>query len=107
MTYGTIPVVRRTGGLADTVEDAGEDCRTGTGFVFGEFSAAAFGGAVRRALAAYRDPSRWASLVGRAMATDWSWARSAAAYEALYRQVLARPPARAGDIGFPKRGLRP
>jgi len=91
MTYGAIPVVRRVGGLADTVEDAGEPpFRNGTGFVFDRFDAGAFLGALRRALAAYRDERAWAALVARAMARDWSWDSSAARYAELYDAEIAR-----------------
>ena len=80
---GTIPIVRRVGGLADTVEDGV------TGFVFDAFTPAALTGAVRRAIAVYRDPPRWERMVREAMVRDFSWGPSAAAYTALYRRVLA------------------
>ncbi|HEY8484578.1 MAG TPA: glycogen synthase GlgA [Longimicrobiales bacterium] len=75
--YGTPPVVRRTGGLVDTVEDGR------TGFVFEEASPRALCGAVERAIAAWRGPD-WDELRRRCMRLDRSWARSAAVYEALY-----------------------
>jgi starch synthase len=82
LRYGTIPVVRATGGLADTVSDA-------TGFTFLPFTAEAFRGALDRCLAVYRDePGRWGELRQTGMNQDWSWGRSAAEYEALYSQLL-------------------
>lgn len=92
MRYGTIPIVRATGGLADTVVDASEAER-GTGFVFTEPSAPAFLACVRRALAAWKHPRGWRDLQRRAMQQDFSWDRSAREYLALY-QGLA--PAGAG-----------
>ncbi len=89
MIYGTVPVVRRTGGLADTVEDSGAP-GAGTGFVFDEFAPGALVEATRGAIARYRDAEAWRSLVRRGMAGDWSWEASASEYETLYRKMLAR-----------------
>ncbi|MGH2377479.1 MAG: glycogen synthase, partial [Candidatus Limnocylindria bacterium] len=75
--YGTIPVVRSVGGLADTVRDADADGGSGTGFAFSPYRAEALSDAVRRALRAYRDEARWAALVERVMRLDHSWAASA------------------------------
>jgi starch synthase len=88
MTYGTIPIVRRTGGLADTVEDSPE-AGTGTGFVFEAFEPAALLEALVRAIARFRDPAAWGGLVRRAMGRDWSWDRSAGEYVRLYEKMLA------------------
>jgi starch synthase len=89
MIYGTVPIVRRTGGLADTVEDAAEDEPSkGTGFLFDEFKADALLGCVRRALARFRDPDAWHRLVENAMKGDWSWDRSAGEYVRLYENLL-------------------
>jgi starch synthase len=90
MRYGTIPVVRRTGGLADTVVDADEDRAAGNGFVFGPAQPSALMEAARRAIAAYRDAERWHELQRRAMAKDFSWSRPARQYEALYRWTIDR-----------------
>jgi starch synthase len=90
MRYGTPPVARRTGGLGDTIVDAHEDPAGGTGFLFDEASPAALRFAVERALAVRADPARWAALVRRAMAVDWSWERaSAPAYVAMFRRAVA------------------
>ena len=85
LRYGTPPVVRRTGGLADTVADAaGPD---GVGFVFDEATPASLGAALARAIEAWREPDRWGSLVRRGMDADHGWAAPAAAYEDLYRSL--------------------
>jgi starch synthase len=88
MRYGTIPVVRATGGLADTVRDADADPADGDGFVFGPPAASALLDAATRAMAAYRDPGRWQALMRRAMARDFSWAASAPRYVDAYRRAL-------------------
>lgn len=88
LRYGTLPVVRRVGGLADTVVDAGKGGKdAGTGFVFDAATPSTLGDALARAVAAYRDPGRWSALVRRAMAQDHSWAVPARAYMALYASL--------------------
>lgn len=90
LRYGTLPIVRRTGGLADTVVDLDEDPGDGVGFVFDEYSSAALGQAVDRALRWYYDDKdgwHWAKV--RAMLRDNSWGRSAGIYKQLYEVVLA------------------
>ncbi len=84
--YGTIPVARRVGGLADTVAD-GE-----TGFLFDAYVPAALTGAVEQAVETYRTPARWAWMVEHAVERDFSWEHSAAAYASAYRRVLAASP---------------
>jgi starch synthase len=95
LRYGTVPVVRRTGGLTDTVTEFDPARRTGTGFLFDEFSADALLDAVRRAVAAFRRPENWSVLVRNAMTEDFSWDASAREYAQLYKKVLrpqgARP----------------
>jgi starch synthase len=76
--YGTPPVARATGGLADTVTDGV------TGFLFAEAERAALVAAVRRALAAHADPARWSSIQRAGMARDFSWSAAARRYAALY-----------------------
>lgn len=88
LRYGGVPVVRRTGGLADTVTEFDPARRTGTGFVFDAFTPDALLGAMRRAAAAYRQPSSWKALVRNAMAEDFSWDASAREYVTLYRKAL-------------------
>ncbi len=81
MRYGTVPVVRETGGLADTVHE------NVNGFVFSWMDAHPFWLACQRAITAYKSDG-WADLVKRAMAFDSSWTRSAATYESLYAEAL-------------------
>ncbi|MEO5374536.1 MAG: glycogen synthase GlgA [Alphaproteobacteria bacterium] len=87
LRYGTIPVVRRTGGLADTVFDA-LDGAEATGFVFRESTLEDFQNAIHRALALYRQPSAWQELQRRAMGQDFSWRRAAENYRRLYRELV-------------------
>ena len=83
--YGAVPIVRRTGGLADSVQDAAQP--QGTGVVFEEASAAALVAAIRRAYSCWREVEPWRALQQRGMAADFSWARSAHAYHALYEAL--------------------
>lgn len=85
MRYGAVPVVRATGGLADTVHDGD------TGFSFGPYSVDAFWHAVTRALELYyADPAAWRAMVLRDMAADFSWASSARGYEQVFNWAAAR-----------------
>ena len=88
LRYGTVPIVRATGGLNDTVEDADAAPDTGTGFKFVDYTPAALVQTVRRALSAYRDPERWTAIQQRGMRLDHSWDASAAEYVKLYRTML-------------------
>ncbi len=88
LRYGTPPVVRAVGGLADTVEDYDGRGR-GTGFKFTPLDPAALVAAVHRALDAWRDRRAWRGLQTRGMAVDFSWSGSAARYEELYRRLGA------------------
>jgi starch synthase len=88
LRYGTIPVVRRTGGLADTVFDADAE-PSGNGFVFEPAEADALLDASVRAIAAWRDRPRWSVLMSRGMAIDHAWDGPAAEYEALYARGLS------------------
>jgi starch synthase len=92
LKYGTVPVVRGTGGLADTVVDANPQtlaAGTATGFAFIPYTPAALLATVQRGLDLYRgQPERWLALIQNAMRQDWSWNRSAAEYEKLYRSLV-------------------
>jgi starch synthase len=92
LRYGAVPLVRRTGGLADTVTEFDAARRTGTGFLFDALSADALVDAVRRATAAWERPELWGALVKNAMTDDFSWDASAREYATLYRKIL-RPQA--------------
>jgi starch synthase len=91
LKYGTVPVVRATGGLCDTVVDATFErlgAGTATGFAFVAMTAEAFLEAVERALRLFRNqPEQWLRLVRTGMRQDWSWRRSAAEYERLYEKL--------------------
>lgn len=94
LRYGTLPVVRRTGGLADTVVDATASTiadRTATGFVFDEVTGDDLTAAIGRALTLYREPLTWRRLQMQAMACDFSWQASATQYAALYSAASCLP----------------
>jgi starch synthase len=87
--YGTVPVVRRTGGLADTVEPYDRAADTGTGFVFDHFTAEGLSWALRYAIGLYReDRAAWTRMVVRGMSQDFSWARQVGRYEDIYRRLV-------------------
>jgi starch synthase len=90
LRYGTVPIVRKTGGLADTVEPFDPATKRGTGFWFEEFSARALEGALRRALECYQDPDAWRALQQNGMARDFSWERQVKRYLELYGRLGAR-----------------
>jgi starch synthase len=83
LRYGTVPIVRATGGLEDTVMDA--EAPEGNGIKFAEYSRSAIVGAVKRALELYADRPRWAALQRSGMAIDPSWDVSAREYVKVYR----------------------
>lgn len=90
MKYGTVPIVRNTGGLADTVVDADRDPAGGTGFTFERYDTEELKEAVSRALAAYADRARWNAIVLRGMKQDFSWDASARKYASLYERALRK-----------------
>ena len=90
MRYGTLPIVRATGGLTDTVRDADESPKAGTGFVFRDFTVDALLDAIRRGLDAFRNGRRWKSLQRSAMQQDHSWDVSAREYVKVYREAENR-----------------
>ncbi|HEY8219795.1 MAG TPA: glycogen synthase GlgA [Methylobacter sp.] len=90
LRYGTVPVVRKTGGLADTVVDTLPETlhdNTATGFVFDEASPGALMEAIKRALIVYSYPKPWKQLQTNGMQKDYSWTKSAQQYVALYNQL--------------------
>lgn len=90
LRYGTIPIVRSTGGLADTVVDTTPEtlqAGSATGFTFKEPTPAALASAIRRALFCYLDPKTWSQIQSTGMAQDFSWERSARAYADVYRHL--------------------
>ncbi|HET6680985.1 MAG TPA: glycosyltransferase, partial [Gemmatimonadaceae bacterium] len=86
--YGAIPIARRVGGLADTIEDGV------TGFLFDEYSSESFMDAAVRALDHYQDRAGWQAMLREAMSREFGWERSEARYRELYRRVLAYHAAR-------------
>jgi starch synthase len=95
LRYGTPPIVRATGGLADTVTDTNEQtlaAGTATGFRFSSYDAHALWLACQRALGLWRErPDLWRQVMRNGMRQDWSWDRSAAEYEALYVRLCRNP----------------
>ena len=93
LRYGTPPIVRNTGGLADTVVDTSAVTLadgSANGFSFDKINPAALLGAIDRALACYADADTWHQLQASGMAADYSWSRSAKTYMALYAKLLNR-----------------
>jgi starch synthase len=90
LRYGAVPVVRKTGGLGDTVFDAKENYKEANGFTFDEYTPEALWGAVTRALEAYHEKKKWEKLVRSGMNADYSWERSARKYDELYRKALKK-----------------
>ena len=89
MRYGTLPIVRETGGLKDTVEPYNEYEHTGTGFSFANYNAHEMLNTIRYALKIYYDEKKeWDAMVKRAMKQDFSWERSAKEYERLYEKII-------------------
>jgi starch synthase len=88
LRYGTIPIVRHTGGLADSVQHFDPSSGQGTGCVFNDYDAPAVRWAVGTALDWYGTPESWRQLMQNAMAQDFSWARQTLQYDSLYRELL-------------------
>jgi starch synthase len=90
LRYGTIPVVRNTGGLHDTVHNYSPDTwttRRGTGFVFNGYEQENFLAALNQALKIYNSPKVWQAIIRRAMRQDFSWHKSATSYLSLYNRL--------------------
>ncbi len=91
MRFGTVPIARRTGGLADTIKDYDHLRRAGTGFLFHDLSSSALLDGVKRALCVYTDAAAMKGLAKNAMAQDFSWTVSARKYLELYREAKRIP----------------
>lgn len=89
LRYGTIPVVHAVGGLDDTVDQFDPNTCRGTGFKFSHFAVEPLRAALHSALAAWANPTHRTALIRNAMASDFSWDRSAQAYRTLYQQLIA------------------
>jgi starch synthase len=90
LKYGTIPVVRATGGLDDTITPYDPSTGEGTGFKFTLYQAEELWAALQRALMVYQDQTQWVRLMKNAMARDFSWETSAREYIKLYYLALER-----------------
>src|SRR5690606_16754201 len=90
LRYGTVPVVRATGGLADSVQHFDPQSGAGTGSVFRDADVGGLSWGLRTALAWHRDPPAWQRLIENGMACDFSWDRQVGEYEQLYRRLCAR-----------------
>jgi starch synthase len=94
LKYGTVPIVRKTGGLADTVQDwheylsTGEE--TGTGFSFNDYSSHALYSTVERAIRTFYDKETWRKIQRNGMAKDYSWDKSAKEYIELYKKAIEK-----------------
>ena len=89
LRYGTVPIVRATGGLDDTIDDVDAVPEGGVGFKFVEYAPEALVAAVRRALARYADSDAWQRIMREGMRRDHSWRRAAGAYLDLYREMTS------------------
>jgi starch synthase len=96
LKYGTIPIVRATGGLADTVVPY--DKEAGTGFRFDGYSAKEMMAALKLALSVYSNADPWRNLMIRAMSEDWSWNKSAEKYLQIYRSIYSERHSKAGFV---------
>ncbi|MFH2137163.1 MAG: glycogen synthase GlgA [Candidatus Omnitrophota bacterium] len=89
LAFGTIPVVRKTGGLADTVVDYNQSKEDGNGFVFSGYKSEELLEAIKRSLEVYKDSQQWNRLVVKAMNYDFSWGQSAKKYLHLYEELMS------------------
>jgi starch synthase len=87
LRYGTVPIVRATGGLDDTIEPFDPQRGSGTGFKFEAYDGRALLGCVRQALRVYKNQKAWQKLQANGMAKDFSWQASAAAYAGVYERA--------------------
>jgi starch synthase len=87
LKYGTIPIVRATGGLDDTIEDFNPLRLTGNGIKFSDYSGAALLESIKRGIAIFYHKQAWRRLIQNAMACDFSWKKSASEYLSLYERL--------------------
>jgi starch synthase len=90
LKYGTVPIVRNTGGLADSVQMWDPATRTGTGIVFNDFDGPAVRWAIHTALDLYKNTDAWQQIIRNAMRQDYSWDKQGAEYERLYESLATR-----------------
>jgi len=87
LRYGTVPIVRRTGGLADSVEHYDPVSGEGTGIVFNDFNTEGLEWALNAALDLYAQPEHWRHVVRNGMAKDFSWEKQGGKYVEIYRRL--------------------
>jgi starch synthase len=93
LKYGTVPIVRATGGLADTITDVSDEALqhgAANGYTFAEANVRSLSEATKRACGAFANPELWQRLINNGMRQDWSWSHSAKQYVELYQQLAAR-----------------
>lgn len=90
LKYGTVPIVRNTGGLADTIDDFDEDSGTGNGFVFEDYNAKSLLAAVNRAVTLFQNRKLWKKIMKTGMRQDFSWKNTAKKYSKSYEKILNR-----------------
>ncbi len=88
LKYGTVPIVRKVGGLADTVIDCVDDNENGTGFVFEDYLSEALYEKIEQAVTMYKNNRVWTKIMKRGMKLDNSWKHSAAEYIKLFEQLI-------------------
>lgn len=97
LKYGSVPIVRATGGLADSVTTFSQKKGKGTGFKFRAYTGRAFFSAIKKAVSIFEDPGVWSRLMKNGMTMDFSWTRSARTYGALYASVAGAGKERTGE----------
>lgn len=90
LKYGTVPVVRKTGGLADTVKDVDEFGNSGNGFTFTDFDSKLFLDTIERSLSYFNDKEKWRKIIKAGMSEDFSWNTSAKKYIEIYNKALEK-----------------
>ena len=101
LKYGTVPVVRATGGLDDTINHFDAEAGTGNGFKFSRYESKAFYASIQEAVSLFQNAKLWKRIVANGMRADFSWDRSAQMYLELYRSVMERPALERGKIEGP------
>jgi len=88
LKYGTVPIVRATGGLDDTIENVDEKSGTGTGFKFNKYDSKELLKTIKKAIKVYQDKKIWTKIMKNGMSKDFSWSNSAKKYIALYKKLI-------------------
>jgi starch synthase len=88
LAYGTVPIVRKTGGLSDIVSEYSTENKKGNGFVFVNFKSAELVAAVKKALTQFKSKSIWQKIVENGMSCDFTWSKSALQYDEIYHNLM-------------------